>query len=280
MQALFSVIVVCYNNSQYLYDCIDSILKQDYDNIELVIADDYSKVFDIEGIKTYINSNAFDNIKHFDIYQNECNLGTVKNINRAIKKCSGTYLKVIAADDALYDGLVLSKAAEALDSSPCGLIVADVMKCDRNLAEIELYSKKLYNRINIMSAQECFKALCIHDDIVAGGVFMKLSVVKKHGLFDENYVLMEDWPMWLRICKAGDRFKYISFLCLKYRMDVGIGTSVNPVYMSDKRRLLKEIIIPSKKELGFLIYMKSRLYFALVNSIIVRKLYSLIFRRK
>lgn len=40
MRSLVSVIVLSYKNIKGIYDTVDSILKQDYDNIEIVISDD------------------------------------------------------------------------------------------------------------------------------------------------------------------------------------------------------------------------------------------------
>ena len=63
MKEMFSVIVLSYNNSQYLKGCLDSIFKQTYPNIEIIVADDCSNSFDEED-KTFIiqkNSILEDN---------------------------------------------------------------------------------------------------------------------------------------------------------------------------------------------------------------------------
>ena len=57
MTELFSVIILVYNNSVYLTECIDSILMQTYPNIELIIADDHSLSFDEEYFKDYIQKH-------------------------------------------------------------------------------------------------------------------------------------------------------------------------------------------------------------------------------
>ena len=57
MNELFTVIIYAYNNLQYLKECVDTILEQDYSNIELLITDDNSKDFSINSISKYINDN-------------------------------------------------------------------------------------------------------------------------------------------------------------------------------------------------------------------------------
>ena len=79
------------------------------------------------------------------VYQNERNYGTVKSANGAIRKTSGNFVKLLAADDALYDECSLSYAAEALLKSSSGIITGDVMRCDENLKPVAKYRNNLCN---------------------------------------------------------------------------------------------------------------------------------------
>lgn len=279
MPELFSVIVLIYNNSEYIEECLDSILIQDYPNIEIVVVDDGSETFDQKHIEDYIKKNERENIQSFIVYQNESNFGTVKSANGAIKKTTGTFIKLLAVDDALYDASSLTKAAKALRESPCGIITGDVMKCDENLKPIAKYRNHLPEALNHLEPIAVFRKLCVHNDIVAGGVFFSHKFFKNYGLFDESYRLMEDWPTWLKATQQGCRFVYSPFYAIRYRSNGGIGTSVNPIYMADKKHALKNIIIPAKQQIGISRYVKARLSFIIVNSPFVRKVYGLIFRK-
>lgn len=276
---LFTVIVLLYNNAQFIRECIDSILIQEYPNIEIIVVDDGSKQFDHEGIQNYIAEHKKGNISNILVHQNEHNFGTVKSANWAIKKSEGQYIKLIAADDALYDRNSLTKAAKALDVSPCGIVTGDVMNCDKDLHPIGKYKKSLPEKLNHLEPREVFKRLCVHNDVVAGGFFFKKSFFKKYGLYDESYRLMEDWPTWLHVTKRGCRIAYSRFYAIKYRSNGGIGTSTNPIYMADKKRVLDTIIIPARREIGPVYYIKARLNYFFVNSDLVRKLYGMVFRR-
>ena len=279
MSGLFTVVVLSYNNSKYLEECLDSILMQSYPEIEIIIADDCSKEFDADKYKAYCEQNGRKNIKKVNIIRNETNLGTVKNVNNALRQANGIYFKLIGADDELADENSLYEAARNLKASPYGIITSNVIKCDSEMKVIRLYPNRLQKDLNSMTARECYIRLCIHNDIIAGGVFFSKSFLETYGYFDERYKLLEDWPMWLRVAHAGAKIVYCPFNAIKYRSDVGFGTSINPIYMKDKREGFANEIEAYKNEIGTLNYLKAKLSFAFVNSTTVRKTYGLIKRR-
>ena len=279
MSGLFTVVVLSYNNSKYLEECLDSILMQSYPEIEIIIADDCSKEFDADKYKAYCEQNGRKNIKKVNIIRNETNLGTVKNVNNALRQANGIYFKLIGADDELADENSLYEAARNLKASPYGIITSNVIKCDSEMKVIRLYPNRLQKDLNSMTARECYIRLCIHNDIIAGGVFFSKSFLETYGYFDERYKLLEDWPMWLRVAHAGAKIVYCPCNAIKYRSDVGFGTSINPIYMKDKREVFANEIEAYKNEIGTLNYLKAKLSFAFVNSTTVRKTYGLIKRR-
>lgn len=279
MEELFTVISFCYNNSQYLTCNLESVFAQDYDNIELIVVDDHSITFDLHFIESYIQKHMHHNIRKFTVYQNPENYGTVKSLNRALKQSTGKYIKLLAADDALYDEYVLSRAAESLQNNPCGFIVSNVMKCDSDLKQIGLYKKKLQTKINNLTPEKCFAELCIRNDIVAGGVFFSRLFFNKYGLFDEEYRLLEDWPTWLKVTQLGGKPTYEQFYSLKYRANCGIGASVNHYYLDDRKKVYRNIIFPSRSRIGYRYYHLARLSSYFTTSVFVRKIYATLFRK-
>lgn len=276
---VFSVLILCYNNSQYAKDVLDSVLTQDYSAIEIVFADDHSKTFDTQTIEEYILAHKKENLKQFVVYQNPRNLGTVKNINTARGHSHGTYLKFLAADDALHDASVLSQAKQALDESPAGVITSRVIKCDSELRKIGILNNTFQSRMNELTTQECYRRLCVHNDMVAPGAFFTKAFFDKWGDFDENYCLLEDWPTWLKVFRKGERIIYSDFSAVNYRSDVGCATGISKPYLADKMRAYELEIKPYFKQIGIFTVLKSRLTLGLRNSIFVRKLYAIVFRR-
>lgn len=116
MSKLFSVIVLYYNQVDYWKEAIDSVIMQDYPEIQIIFADDGSKNVDFAAISGYVKQNAGDNIKEFIFQRNSKNGKTSKNCNSGLKHCTGEYIVILDGDDAFYDKEVLSNFAESFES--------------------------------------------------------------------------------------------------------------------------------------------------------------------
>ena len=103
-----SVILSNYNSNEYIEESLLSIFNQDYGNIELIIADDGSPVFDRKKVDKVIDENKRNNISNIKILINKENLGTVKTMNNALKEATGKYVLILASDDALASNTIIS----------------------------------------------------------------------------------------------------------------------------------------------------------------------------
>lgn len=91
---LVSVIIANYNNHVYLEQCLNSVLAQTYDNIEIVVVDDCSTDKSLNLLRKYEEKHS--NVK---IFVNEENIGVTKTRMNAISKASGDYITTLDADD-------------------------------------------------------------------------------------------------------------------------------------------------------------------------------------
>ena len=275
---LFSVIIITCNNSKYLGTCVDSVLCQDYENIEIIISDDGSVEFNENYWRGYINSRQGKNIVRVVVHKNPTNAGTVKNINGALSIASGEYFKVIAGDDALANNTVLTNAAKSLELAGSGIITSNVIECDKNMNPQKRYRDGFQRKMNSLSTQECFSKMCIHNGVIAGGVFFSKTYLEEYGYFDENYRLLEDWPKWLQVFQKGGRIDYFDFDAVYYRKNNGVGTSNNCDYLNDKRKVMKDIIIPNRKRINAVDYLFARVAFCIINAKWIRSIYGLFTR--
>lgn len=102
MGSKVSIITPVYNCEKYIVRCIESLLKQTYMNIEIIMVDDGSKDKSAQIIKEY--AKITDKIKY--LYQNNSGPGVARN--KAIKEANGKYIMFVDADDYIEKDYVKS----------------------------------------------------------------------------------------------------------------------------------------------------------------------------
>lgn len=254
---LVSIIICSYKNIHYILDTIDSVLIQDYENIELIISDDHTEDFYEDRYIDYIEKNNRGNIKNIIVNKNKENLGTVKNVNNAIKMSKGSIIKIIAADDVFYDKSVITLFVEYFELNHSYVVASKIARCDANLnmvANSYFHAKnddKLKSLLSRFDAKKCFIELCKGAFIPAPGVCFLKETFEKYGYFDEAYRLMEDWPMWLKLVRQGCRIDYLDTISVKYRMNVGVSMTSNDIFNSEKVQCFNNEIFPYIKDWGY-----------------------------
>ena len=106
----FSVIMCAYNLEKLVGAAIDSVLKQKFENYELIIVNDGSKDNTLNVLKKY---QAKSNGK-IRIIDNEKNIGLSASRNVAIAQAKGEYIVHLDGDDTLYDKTTLKKIDETI----------------------------------------------------------------------------------------------------------------------------------------------------------------------
>lgn len=98
------------NGEHVLQRCIDSILSQDFADLELIVSDNASDDGTSDLLATYARTD--DRVR---LSRNQRNIGLHENLNRVLDLSRGTYFRWISADDWLEPGC-LSACVEALEA--------------------------------------------------------------------------------------------------------------------------------------------------------------------
>ncbi len=114
---LVSVAILTYNSSKFITEAIESVLSQDYPNIEIVISDDASTDNTLNVVRKY-EKNYPDKIR---VISNESNLGPVNNWFKCVWACRGKYIIGLAGDDRFLPSIVLKQVAQ-IESDPNNII--------------------------------------------------------------------------------------------------------------------------------------------------------------
>jgi len=109
-----SIVVPTYNREEYLRECLDSIINQNYPNLEIIVTDDNSKDNTEEVVKNYIAKYSF--IKY--VKNNKYPQGPNGNKNNGLDYCRGEIIGIFDDDDTMVEGvlnMMVDKLLEGYD---------------------------------------------------------------------------------------------------------------------------------------------------------------------
>ena len=201
---LFSIIVPCYNVEDTLQETIESILKQDFKNYEIIAVDDGS--FD----KTSLILKNFEiQNKIKVITQSNKGLGAARNTG--IKASEGIYICLLDADD-LWVANKLTKVYEIIKNKKHSIVSND---------EIILDNKYLFYLRN-NPPRSLSNLLIAGNTLSPSAITIKKEIFDKVGLFkeDKNFLGVEDWDLWIRIIDSGENIKHLPEPLGIYRRDI------------------------------------------------------------
>lgn len=233
---LVSVIVLSFRSSSTILETLESIRKQTYQNIELIVTDDCSNDDTVEKVQNWIRENGerFVEAKCLTVAKNT---GLPANLNRGLSAAKGKYFKGIAGDDIMTENAI-EKYVEFCEKNPDKYPIAKVhlFGTSENSSmhqNIQKYCDNCYEFAKEDYKQQ-YQQLLIQNRIVApSATFYEVQEIKKLGGYDEEYKWFEDYPMNLKIMHAGKSFGLIEEELVWYRI------SDQSVTASQQRRLKK-----------------------------------------
>jgi len=225
------VITANFNGSKYLERAIESVVQQSHKNIEYIIVDDGSKDFS----KTIIDRWAAKDSRITAIYLSE-NVGVAKARNIGIEKSSGKYIAFLDADD-VWDTQKIEKQVECFEShEKVGVVVTGTIVIDENDGKISLKktTKKIkQGKVNLY-------------DYVAGKFPMSINAMtkreclEKNGYFNPNYIIGEDYELWMRITRNYE-YCFIDEPLHFYRIHQSNATNNKLLNRESKIKILEEM---------------------------------------
>jgi glycosyltransferase involved in cell wall biosynthesis len=183
-----SIIIPAYNHASYLDMAIQSVLYQDYDNIELIVLDDGSTDSTNSMLKKYTGQFY---------WESQRNMGQADTLNKGWQMSSGAILSYLSADDVLSKSAV-STSIRYLENYPDVVLTY----CDFNLIDPQ---SKIIRRVtppNFDYYDMVVKILCPPGP----GVFFHRRAFEAAGLWNSNFRQMPDYDYWLRLGLLGNFF--------------------------------------------------------------------------
>jgi glycosyltransferase involved in cell wall biosynthesis len=227
-----TIITACYNRADTIKDCIESVLGQDYDDIEYIIIDGASDDDTMEIVGQYEN--------RITKILSEPDCGMYEAINKGIRMSTGDIIGMVHSDDKLYTNHTVSDIVRELEETQADIV----------------YGNGLYFSENGKCKRNWISGRCSKGKIKLGWLplhtttYIKKSCYDAVGLYDESLKIAADTDMLLRLLHDNDNFRtaYLNEYVIKMRMG-GLSTSnltIYRMYMEDISVLTKHHIGPAK----------------------------------
>lgn len=192
---LVSIIIPMYNTANYILHCIESVISQDYENIEIILIDDGST-----DNSYNIASSILSKVQLKKKIIRQVNKGVSAARNRGIKEALGDWIVAIDSDDVIHSSFV-SSLVNAVDLTN----IYQVVFCNFQVVDIKescLPPKGNY-RISTFTKEEAFIAY-MHRNVkfIAPGMLISRSLINKYNiLYDEQCRFSEDVLfVWTVLC--------------------------------------------------------------------------------
>lgn len=235
--SLVSVPVVTYNSAKTILETLESIKAQTYPNIELIISDDCSTDNTVELCREWVAQNK-ERFVRTEILTVEKNTGVAGNNLRAAQACKGEWIKSVAGDDVFMTNCIqdcMDYVAEHPDTiylfGRCKAFGAEEKRC----AEVDkVFDYSFFSK----TPDEQLHKLIFEGNCVPGtAIFYHRDRASKVGVKDDERIpLLEDWPKWINLIRAGVKLHFVDKVLVKYRVG-GISTAYRPnpkIYRSNR----------------------------------------------
>lgn len=213
---LVSIICLCYNHEKYLLETLDSVVNQTYQNIEVIIADDFSSDNSVVLIEKWIKKYPVTKF-----VKNKTNIGNTKTFNSVFQYAKGEYIVDLATDDMLFPNTIELQVAcfEKSKNSKLGIVYGNLERIDDENNHIDNFFKVDENlkTIKPQPTGDIYKGLLsIENNVCSVSSMVKREVYEALNCYDTklNY---EDLDFWIRAARQFE-FEYIDEVLVQKRV--------------------------------------------------------------
>lgn len=216
-----SIITATYNSANTIATCIESVVNQDYKNIEYLIIDGGSKDATMQIVQDFAKKQP--QIK----YISEPDKGIYDALNKGIAAASGDVIGFVHSDDFLASKTIITAIVNAFKEQQVDGVYGNL-----HYVAIENTDKIIRNWVS-----EPF-----HNKLLKRGwmpahptLFLKKSVYDKYGTFNISYKIAADYEFILRIFKvAALKYAYLPETIVKMRVGGASNRNVSNLIQKTK----------------------------------------------
>lgn len=235
---LVSILIPAYNVEDYIEDCLKSVIKQSYENTEIIIVNDGSTDRTLDICKKYCKKD-----KRIVII-NKKNGGVSEARNVALSKCNGNYIAFVDSDDVI-DGDYINRLMCAIvdnnaDVACCGYKKIKKISAIAKKARYRNHQNKTFNNIEALESLLYQKELdtSLWDKIIKKSCF--------RGIKFNDVKIFEDLDVMYKIFGNSKKIVYVDDELYYYR--IRPESLTNKKISEDNLKVL-DIVLTMKKNI-------------------------------
>ncbi len=213
---MVSFVIPCYRLAKFLTECVESVLAQSYDNLEILILDDQSPDETPKVSQALISANPRAKISYV---RNEENLGNIRNYNKGIAMARGSYVWILSPDDRLRNRCIVERYVRVMEANRhvgYAFCPAHMVQDGRDLG---LFRESVYgSEDRILDSKQFINDMVDHTvGPVAPSVMVRKECYERVTLFPEDMPHRGDTYIWSMIAMKYD-VAYFSEAMVDYRV--------------------------------------------------------------
>lgn len=211
-----SIITVVYNGEQYIKDCLESVLKQNYNNIEYIVVDGQSTDRTLAIVKNYQSQ-----LSHFI---SEPDRGMYDALNKGIALAKGDIIGILNADDVLASHDVIGKIVNCFKENQADAVYGNLNYVDQTNTRIirKWVSKPFKNRDLQLGWMPAHPTL-----------YVRRALFTSHGNYSLNFGTAADYELMLRFFSIKSmNAVYLNKLIVNMRVGGMSNASIKQRYLA------------------------------------------------
>lgn len=223
-QPLVSICIPNYNYGHYLRHCIESVINQTYENIEILVQDNNSSDDSYDILMEYEEQSRHGQISKFiNVARNKQNVGSDRNCTLLFNKAEGKYLMYLSSDDALKPDMVERCVGILENNQDVSMVMVHRDEIDEN-GNLKK-TVPFYDRSFVASGESQAAVFMMAGIAVPSQVFVRTAAVRQTYSFrNYSFQVAGDWYANFCYSLVGD-IGYIHDALCEYRVHTGNETS-------------------------------------------------------
>lgn len=191
-----SIMIPSYNHADYVYEAVESVLNQTFQDFEVIASDDHSPDNTVSIIQ------GFDDPRiHLHVFAH--NVGATMNHEYCWQHCTAPYIALLNSDD-VWMPEHLEKSVAYLDTHPsCGAVFSWCSFIDEHSTEFDP-CYELFRQPNRTKAEWLRRFYTNGNCICHPSMVIRQEVYQKVGFYSRSLRQLPDFDEWIRVVKQYD----------------------------------------------------------------------------